>query len=549
MIPSSLQKHNQYSGEIGEISDALYKGTKSILEAKEILRKLHDDNILIEGKFESEIWKLKSPNENYNTRIYFTLNNEETPPPYSIPLSVWRQVKCWAAERLLVVEPKTVQRNVFCLKQALTVSNSFDHANVELLIEHLTNYESDPTKDDIFNICLNFLDYSNLPNKEEYINELRMVRGRFKSPHNVRTLPNYSDVLKFQLILEYFSKTWSYEEKCTYFPILLWWKITNVIPLRPSEFCDIPRQCLFAKNGSFFMKLPRKKQKGTLRNVEVIDSVAISENIYKLVQEYMSLTEGYGESKTLLHYNATKAYLRTNTWFLKRDPLSFFYSNLNNILEKFYTEIIEKKYDIYNLDRITPNDTRHFAFCNLMLQGMNALTIARLGGHRNVESQYHYQQHMDYFTESKIFHLTRTIQLQKYSEFNEIVSNIELEQAKTNALRDRSNFDFLDEMEIGYCTDRNKDCESEYCQFCKKWWISLEELYANEEKLRDITELKKQQIKVRLESMERIRKDMEYDFQKNTHAPYEQELLTKESKLLNGDIIDLARLQSYLNQI
>ncbi|BCG60383.1 tyrosine-type recombinase/integrase [Paenibacillus sp. URB8-2] len=547
MISSALEKHYRYNGEMDDASETLYKGTRSILEAKQILKKLKEDNVLIKGNFECEQWLLKSPNEVYNTGIHFALEVDDPLHRYTIQQSIWKQTKCWAAEKLVTIEPSSVQRYVYCLKRALTITNSFDEANIYQLNDYLTNLESEYVRDDIIKSCLNFLDYSDLPCREEYLIELRMVRSRYRLSQNIRTLPSYPDVLKFQLILEYFINIWGYEEKFAYFPILLWWKLTNVIPLRPSELCDIPRNCLFINNSKFYIKLPRKKQKGTLKKLEIIDSVAINEDMYRLVVEYISLTQDYGDSKTLLHYKASNAFFRTNYWTWNRDPLIFHYNNLNSLLEKFYTEIIEKKFQIYNLDRITPNDTRHFAFCNLMLQGMNALTIARLGGHRHIESQYHYQQHMDYFTESKVFHLTKTIQLNKYSEFHEVVSNIELEQAKTNALRSRHSFDYLDEMEIGYCTDRNKNCESEYCQFCQKWWISLEELYAYEDKLRNISELKNQQIKVRLEVMERIRKEMEYDFQKNTYSPQDQEQLTKESKLLNGDIHDLAKLQSYLD--
>jgi glucose-6-phosphate 1-dehydrogenase len=49
------------------------------------------------------------------------------------------------------------------------------------------------------------------------------------------------------------------------------------------------------------------------------------------------------------------------------------------------------------IDRLTTGDARHYAFCNMMLQGFNMLSIARIGGHKTLRMQMHYHAHLEHF--------------------------------------------------------------------------------------------------------------------------------------------------------
>jgi hypothetical protein len=185
----------------------------------------------------------------------------------------------------------------------------------------------------------------------------------------------------------------------------------------------------------------------------------------------------------------------------------------------------------------------------MMLQGFNALTIARMGGHQKIESQYHYQQHIDYFVQSQVYHLTKIHRGRLLQEISEEASTIELENARIEALRKKEEFDYLEEVEIGYCRDPKMNCEADLCQFCSKWWISMEDLHKYEAELRNLSELKAQRIQERLLLMERLRKDMLYDIESGTYNPEEQELLYRESKLCLGEMEDKAKIDAYLSLI
>jgi len=407
----------------------------------------------------------------------------------------------------------------------------------------LEGQESDLVRTGIMQAALNFLDYSTLDSKEFYTNELQLLFPKWKvNEKAIRELPHYPDVLMFQELLERFTNEWGELQKVQFFPILLWWKITNIIPLRPSEFCDIQRNPLSTHKKKYYLTVPRKKQKGSNKTVEIVDTLEINESLYELISEYIDLTDEYGESETLISYTSL-VQTRNIMDHTNANMRYFHYQNLFDLLNKFYSEVIERKYGL-QLDRIRLNDPRHFAFSNMMLQGFNALTIARMGGHRLIDSQYHYQQHMPYFVQSKVFYLSQQFKLQALDLTKGKASAMDLEQARINSLQPRSNFDFMEEVEIGNCTDKAKNCESDLCQFCSKWWIPNEEFHQHIEELRNIAETKLKKITDRINLMERIRRDMEINIKSKTHNPYDQEALSRESKLLNGDIQDLALLHS-----
>lgn len=553
MIEKIEKQYNEPSenNEIDDFSEGRYKGEESIAYAKLIMDKLRNQNVIVEGEFEHDEWICyRKPKSKHKQTIDFLMNSPKLPLAKPLSPTLKNMVKCWSTELLLKITPTSLSRNLINLKRLIGFTKEFSEEQIGKLNEWLESPElelSDLQKSHIVRTALNFLDYCSLPNREEYISELQLIQKKYRRKGDVRDLPKYPDVLDFALILEHFSKVWNYEEKILYYPILLWWKITNIIPMRPSEFCDLKRNCITANKGRYFITVPREKQKGSAKHVEVTDTLEINKSIYNLITEYIKLTDKYGETQTLISY---PAHLSKSEKKNKNTVFEFFnYDNLYRLLEKFYEEIVEKRYGRYDLERISLNDTRHFAFCSMMLQGFNALTIARMGGHQKIESQYHYQQHIDYFVQSQVYHLTKIHRGRLLQEISEEASTIELENARIEALRKKEEFDYLEEVEIGYCRDPKMNCEADLCQFCSKWWISMEDLHKYEAELRNLSELKAQRIQERLLLMERLRKDMLYDIESGTYNPEEQELLYRESKLCLGEMEDKAKIDAYLSLI
>src|SRR5690606_28186184 len=87
-----------------------------------------------------------------------------------------------------------------------------------------------------------------------------------------------------------------------------------------------------------------------------------------------------------------------------RSLLSSFYKEIAGWKTKDFIKIIDNNKEVRNY--ITPGDTRHFSMCNLMLQGINPLSIAKMAGHVRLGTQRNYWGHIEYFVESFVYILT-----------------------------------------------------------------------------------------------------------------------------------------------
>ncbi|MDQ8738868.1 tyrosine-type recombinase/integrase [Paenibacillus sp. LHD-38] len=532
-------KRNQTS-YFNTLSDSFFENKYSIKEAKVIIKRLKADGVMASGEFEDFTWTFYIDESMTVCKVDFS--------EIMHFIEVTTMLKCWSSERLLEIQAKTLSHSYGYIPKIVNLTQSFAEECVDNLIYFLVNDLTENMRNVTLRTLMNFLDYSELEYKELYLNQLNDIYRKSSSNKNTRDLPAFRDVLIFGSVLERFMSEWNEHERLLFYPIVLWWKITNIIPLRPKEFCAIKRDCLTRKNSSFYITVPRKKQKATMRLVELVDTLEINRDIYKMVQDYINLTNSFGETKTLISYRAYSKSINVNGGKrnLNFNSYRFHYNNLDRLLLSYYERIVKKKYGYEDLEQVRPGDTRHFAFCSMMLQGFNALSIARIGGHRSIESQYHYQQHMKYFADSKVYHLSRLFRYERIKGLSSI-SNIELEHVGRNFLKDRQQFAYLKEMDVGYCTDPNMACESDLCQFCSKWWVSREEFKLHESEIRNRAAIKEKNINDRIAFMEKLRNEMEYDLSNNEYSLSDQENLSREAKLLQGDMVDLAKLYSYVD--
>jgi len=530
--------------KLEEYSSGLYSGKKSIKQAKSLMREFRTNGLLKEGNYDDDKW------------VFYTDSKRKYTTNFNLPLNLHylkQQIKCWALEMMDDVAPMTVHVRIQRLNMVVEFTNGFDVEDKEAFDSILESIDSKIMQHLCLYASLNFLDYCDLDNREEVINELIQLKGKYKQEQFVRVLPHYRDVLLFDACINYLIKTWNYDIKLSYFPVVLWWKFTTAIPIRPCEFCDIVRDCLpINKSGRYFITIPRKKQKKTLTKLEVYDTLEITKELYDLITEYIKLSEPYGKTDTLLSYPLYKAFNsigKPRNKSHNRSHEFFNGSNLRQLINEFYDNEIEPKLMRgEKLERVKLGDTRHFAFCNMMLMGLNALTIARLGGHRNIETQYRYQQHLDYFAQSKVYALTRFSELTSF--FNTQASTIEIQDALNRSLLPMEYFEYLEKRDIGYCTDKEMKCESDDCgPFCSKWYCPKEELNRHAKRLLDLSSIKELAIKNRLKTMEELRKQMGFDIRKLTYSSQTQEALSREAQRLNGDTQDLAKVKRWLNVI
>src|SRR5699024_9632351 len=144
------------------------------------------------------------------------------------------------------------------LLKFLTYTNGFEQGKVDEFVKWLTSTQTISNKDKqhtIF-VVLNFLDYADIEAGEVYIKPLLNLKKKIVRKKSYRALPPSKDILIFSQCLDaYFQdiKSNSNEtmewinEKFLYYPVIIWWKLTTIIPIRPSEFCSIKRDCFTKK--------------------------------------------------------------------------------------------------------------------------------------------------------------------------------------------------------------------------------------------------------------------------------------------------------------
>ena len=118
--------------------------------------------------------------------------------------------------------------------------------------------------------------------------------------------------------LKRFYKDESFAEdiKMLYMPILIWWKITAVIPMRPSELCSkLTRECLIEEDEKYYIYVNRIKSgdasnKGVVRKggIPLLNKIQITKEIYDLINDYIEKTNEYGHTETLFSYKALCAF-------------------------------------------------------------------------------------------------------------------------------------------------------------------------------------------------------------------------------------------------
>ena len=78
-----------------------------------------------------------------------------------------------------------------------------------------------------------------------------------KGPGRARDLAPFETFLRFGEGPDAFWEQAGSGEKVRFFPIRLWWDLTCILPLRPTEFTLIPGGCLRQKDGRCFLTIRR----------------------------------------------------------------------------------------------------------------------------------------------------------------------------------------------------------------------------------------------------------------------------------------------------
>lgn len=511
------------------MGDILKKINVNLLEEVEISveelvedysSKLHNLNILMKESpkyksdaiFNSSVWIFYSKDTSKYSYIDFS-PIEDMNKLGLIDEDDYQIIKCWLVDVLIDknLEGKSLR--------------SYASPVINLFIE-TQGLKQELTKSKKGNAIKTFIDYSNSRGTKEdkvktltsYANFVEKI-GFIKDSHeillktvfeyrinhkkaNSRKLPSNSSIFTFDYcIKDFFEGDNDPLLKKIYYPIWIWWKITNVIPMRPNELMSkTTRDCLFKNENKYYLKVNRIKIKRTVYTmskpmIPILNKLEIDKETYDLIKEYIDLTD-FAESYTLFSWNAMNEFkiqymdIKTSDKYkgylpnfiydktTKYNPLAFEDNSFRHLLDSFYSNIIKIEYG-YNFkdnEKLAPGDTRHLAFSSLYLQGLSPIEIAMIGGHTTLEMQDSYTNHVQYYIDNEILNFIsdKSTCGENAKMFNNLKDIVSSKPWGYELDIDLSDFEKTDDG-IGYCLlDTKREdtfCDDvPCCAFCSKWW-------------------------------------------------------------------------------
>lgn len=544
-------KENNAVEELNLAADSSFN-LDGVIHAKKVLSRLKKEKILIQGEFNEDLWIVE---HEFNKGNHIHLNFEKLNSiifKKSSLKHLKKIIKCWTTYLLDNYSNQTVQGSLNHVIKFTVETYGYQADKVVNFLDKIDYSDrKSSTKKVLLSTVYNFLDYSELINMEDVMAILQKYQSKLDPRSGVRMLPPPYWIFEFdRIVYDFFNKLHAYEQseeinrlKCLYFPIKIWWNLTTIIPIRPSEFCLIERNCLSfteTKEGKlYYIKLPRKKlKKVNKNNIQIMDQILISPEIYYEINNYIDFTNQYGETKTLISYNSLAATDINNHWHRNNQKKNLdYFSNqiLYHLLHRFYNEIIEKKYNVLvkKENRLTPIHTRHIAFVNLMLQGVPPIERARLGGHQTITAQFHYSYHVEQWVDTEVFKLMTQYQnwgIESRIEEDQMSPIFVPENIKAKAYTTISHSFKKKLKDVGYCTDKLQRCQSKECILCDYWGISPDELEEKSEVIVRKLLNRRNEIKEIVSVLENIERQL----LTNELSGYDPSFQTKHMTTING---------------
>ena len=456
-----------------------------------IFQQLKVQGYILEGEFNDNKWYVVNRKEDIKaTTITF---------PFEIHSEINLSLKAFwvicVKER--IYDAFNLASNIVYLNHIIYASNNFNKDIFEEFSEWLKIVS---TTEDLSGLkcswkrmkkmVTRYLNFIDVPSKKIYITIINSILGK-KIKMRSRDIPPFKDLVTFdELINEFYElKNVEYLQE-TYKPILMWWKLTSVIPIRIGEFVRLKMNCVYydkVKKG-YYIDIPRIKNiekidDDVVMGVEyVIQTLKIHEYLAKLIIDFKLLNDK-GE-EFLFNYKfyfdhlsmGNRKYIEK---YSKLDKKILTTSNFGKLLKRFYNNIMKKTLkqkicfkDIYRLPEdfdnkivaLQPGDTRHIAVSNLVELGINPLSIAWYCHHDNIKTQDNYSRYILEEAEVKSKLLGRKL-ASMYRRANEInIQTRKLDIIKARIKLDEGGF----QVDYGVCDAPHGmfDCEDVECLFC-----------------------------------------------------------------------------------
>ncbi|MGF6949008.1 hypothetical protein QF028_001513 [Neobacillus sp. B4I6] len=436
-------------------------------KAKKEFNDFKDKGVILNNSFDDLIWELTnqvdSPTLNFN---FSEVLYQKQISKYKRDMVDFEQlincVKAFFVFKLISTSIMHLQRILNVLKSVIVSTEYFNPKKTDKISEMINAKKPAST----FVPLLELFEFLPINDIDDFKEEWEFHYEHYLEDHSMtkekklqrRTLAEFQSYFYFdRLFKDFWKHSATNEEKLYFYPLYLWWKITNVLPQRPREFCLIPYDCINEDDrGEYILSIRRsnlKGQKGQKKiKTHTIDGdyslfeYPVSNEIALLIKDYQQLVEKYGESKFLLSYEAFLSTLPvSNRGAAKANhgdhgdtPIIFTRTTLSSILINFYAKVLQKKMGlqiIYNnrpnlskekvilgekeallkpseIMKINLGDTRHMAIINMVMSDVSPILVRDFTGHEDMNTTFHYFGHLD--------QLVKCITYYKYQELRSI---------------------------------------------------------------------------------------------------------------------------------
>ena len=422
--------------------------------------------IAVDCEFNDQIWKFDDGMDEYPVEFSFNelnFNKEKRARELSIDYDGFvLSLKSFVLMICGEVSLSNIKK-IFRILRKITDTSDFFNSEKLISLYEITKDASSLFR---YEYIIKYLEFSECFVEHDLYTEAfeDIVRSK-QTVVNKRKLGSYETMFKLNDIVNVFFNEATKEEKIKYYPVLLWWKITTIIPMRSTEFTVIPKECCAIRNGRYYLSVYRTTQKAMKDDVLLksylvddkyeLQELEVTEDIYNTIKEYKDLVDElddipnfYGEYQDKLTYPEEKRKFllsarsswselnKTGKHFRCCRPHHEYYDSdmvarlINNffdkvVSEKYGFEVIEKtdvttRISGKTIEKVQMMDTRHFAFANMALQGVSPLVMKYMGGHKEIESSYHYYSHLPNFIKSYTYSLAKKISFDKFKRNGEL---------------------------------------------------------------------------------------------------------------------------------
>lgn len=486
-------------------------------KSKELFNELKSSGIMYNCEFDNSYWSINNGYKKVGLKFDFNEVLYTKEFENRLMYSYSEFVNCVKSYIILRFNEKTAETFATCLNRLKDIMNDTRFLNKDLAskrLDSITITESNSSVT-ILSVIYDFLKFIEFDTVEFYrdlfLDDLEgaksISRKYVQSNNQRRDLTDFQSMFLFDKSIDVFWSTVATDiEKLYYYPLYLWWKITNILPLRVKEFLLTPINCITPNNdGTYSISVRRSGIKGG-RTKSVSHSVngdfkictyRINKGLAEHIENYKALSSQYRADREQDYLISFNTFIECGNAapqikeYLKNSSCMFTSSSLENMMTQFYINVLQNKLNLYivsdkepqdnndvdplagnQIKEINLGDTRHFAMINMILNDFSPLLVKDFAGHSDVDMSYHYF--------GNISEIVKCISYMKYKELtnfnteNMIVSrNVGITGDMIMASLEREDVDGV-EVDEGLCFSKKfkvgniEDCQKVgSCRLCK----------------------------------------------------------------------------------